>query len=75
MEERKKYLRLKDVGLYIKERTGLDVCRATVYNWTTKGRIAYDGRRIILQTVCKLPVRVTTEEWVEDFLQEFQSVA
>ncbi len=74
MEEEKKFLRLKDVPLYIKDKTGVDVCRATVYNWATHGRIAYDGRRIILQVERRIPVRTTTEQWVDNFLQEFQSV-
>lgn len=72
--EEKKYLRLKDVPLYVKDKTGVEICRATVYNWATNGRIAYDGSKVVLQTERKTPIRVTTEAWVDSFLQEFQSV-
>jgi len=65
-------LRLKDVGAYIKEKIGVNICRATIYNWTTNGRIAYDGRRVLLRTAAKCPIRTTTEEWVDEFLKEFQ---
>lgn len=74
MDEQENYLRLKDVAAYVYERTGLRVARATVYNWVTKGRVAYDGRKIVLKTKCSCPVRITTEKWIDEFMQEFQSV-
>lgn len=74
MNEKKKYLRLKDVVLYVQAKTGVEICRATVYNWTTTGRITYDGRRVVLRTERKTPIRTTTEQWVDNFLQEFQGV-
>lgn len=74
-KEEKKPLRLKDVPAYIKHKIGIDICRATIYNWITHGRIAYDGRRVVLRTTRKTLVYTTTEQWVDDFLQEFQEVS
>lgn len=73
-EEKKKYLRLKDVGDYIYERVGVRFCKATIYNWMNNGRVNYSGKKVKLRTEKRASVNVTTEEWVDEFMEEFQSV-
>lgn len=71
---KKNELRIKDVPLYVKEKTGVTVSRATAYNWVTSGRITYDGERKLLKLISKFPVRLTTEELVDDFIKDLQEV-
>jgi hypothetical protein len=70
-----KWLRIRDIPLYVEAKTGVKIARATAYNWTTKGRITYDGDRKVLQTKMRSTLKLTTEQWIDDFLQEFQDVS
>jgi len=69
---KKKWLRLSDVPTYIYDVVGVKVSRASVYNWTKNGRIAYDGRKIVLRMQIRGVQKFTQEEWVDKFIQEFQ---
>ncbi len=71
-EERDDWLRVKDIGPYVEYRTGVGVHRTTVYHWIHKGRLAYSGETVKLRVEKKRCIFVTTEEWVDDFLREFQ---
>jgi predicted DNA-binding transcriptional regulator AlpA len=70
--ETMKWLRLRDVHLYVQEKTGMDVSRATVYNWVKQGRLAYDGKRVKLKTRKGVAYCVTCERWVDEFIRDFQ---
>lgn len=61
---------LGQVPAYIKKRYGTTVSRGSIHNWATKGRGG-----VKLRTCRKSPVnptKVTTGEWLADFIAKTQ---
>lgn len=62
-------IKLEDIPPIIREMTGVDRCRATVYNWAKKGRAAYDGTTVKLTTSKRLGALYTTRAWLDIFIR------
>lgn len=71
-EERTDWLRVSDISAYVEHRTGVGVHRTTIYHWIHKGRMAYSGETVKLRVEKRRCIYFTTEEWLDEFLQEFQ---
>ena len=67
--ESKDLLRFEDVPKLLLELSGVRRCRATVYNWATKGRRDYANELIKLKKISRLGTFFTTREWVEEFVR------
>lgn len=65
-----KWLQLKEVPAYIKKRTSLDFNVDSVRSWITKGRKSDSGQTILLKATKRLGSWLTTEEWVNIFIEE-----
>ncbi len=63
-------IKLDDIPPIIYELTGVNRCRATIYNWAKKGRHAYDGTMLKLTTSKRLGRLYTTRAWVEIFIRK-----
>lgn len=71
-QDRKDWLRIPDVPKYVWAKVGVKISRDTAYRWVKSGRVNYSGQRIRLQTQKRLFLNLTTEEWVDEFIKEFQ---
>lgn len=60
-------MKLADVPAYVKEKTGVDRSRQTVYNWAKEG-VTVAGQKFKLETETKLGQLFTRSEWVDAFL-------
>jgi len=71
----RKWLRLKDVPNYIYAKTGLMFNVATVRKWADprSGKMSYSMERKILKAVKQFGIWVTTEEWVDIFIEEINN--
>jgi hypothetical protein len=73
-----KRMRLNEVPNLVELRTGNKPTLATVYNWCNKGRL---GEKLKIVMGKQRPtdifpnVRLTTQEWVDDFLARVGSKA
>jgi hypothetical protein len=65
-----KWLQLKDIPGYIQKQTSLEFSSDMVYYWITKGRKSESGRTVLLKATKKLGTWLTTEEWVNIFIEE-----
>lgn len=71
----RKWLRFADVPNYVLNKTGLIFSLGTVRQWADPrgGRMSYSGEKKILKAVKHFGVWVTTEEWVDTFIQEINN--
>jgi hypothetical protein len=65
-----RWLQLKEVPVYIKKRTSLEFGIAIIRQWITKGRKSDSGRTILLKATKRLGTWLTTEEYVDKFIEE-----
>lgn len=63
-------IKIDEIPKLILEFTGVTICRATAYNWATKGRSNYVGGKTILKTTRRLGHYYSTKQWVLDFIRE-----
>jgi len=70
--DRKDWLRIPDIPKYVFATVGIKISRSTAYYWVNIGRTTYDNRRIMLKSQERLFINYTTEEWVDEFIKEFQ---
>ncbi len=61
-------IKLDDVPALIFEETGVKRCRATVYNWTVKGRLNYANEHVVLKSTKRLGQTFTTKKWLLEFI-------
>lgn len=61
---------LMQLRKYLQEQTGIRLCRATMYNWATKG-ITRHGQKYVMQTVKVKGQLHTTVEWCDNFVAVF----
>lgn len=65
-----RWLQLKEIPDYIKKRTSLEFELGTVRLWITKGRKSDSGQIVLLKATKKLGTWLTTDEWIDTFIQE-----
>jgi len=56
------------VSALILKETGVSRCKATIYNWTVKGRLDYANNHVKLKTTKRCGQIFTTREWVMNFI-------
>lgn len=66
----KDLIKLGRVPAMILDLTGVYRGRATVYNWSKKGRINQNGQRVTLKTYKRLGQLYTTKQNVIDFIRD-----
>jgi hypothetical protein len=65
-----RWLQVKDVPAYIEKQIGLYFSEASIYYWITKGRKSESGQTILLKATKKLGTWLTTEKWVDKFIED-----
>lgn len=67
----KTWLRVRDIGaLYFKKTKDTMPCCQTVRNWMRFGKVTYAGNHIKLESVRRHNVLLTTEAWLDLFIEE-----
>ncbi len=69
MNKAEKLIKLVGVPERVKELTGINISRQTVYNWASKGR-KMGGECFRLKVRLHVGQLFTTEKWIRNFLTE-----
>ncbi len=69
-----KKLRLAEVPGYVYDKTGVEVSRQTVFNWTNNGYQGMKLKYVKGQSFSGglIKIRITSTKWVDEFLAHYQ---